>query len=341
MILVIFGAGASYDSVHSRPPAQYTRSKLPDRLPLANELFLDGAIFQRTVAKFPQCHPIIPYLQNPDTTETIEHRLELFQTEANRDPVRMRQLAAIRFYIQSAIAEYESAWDKVSGGITNYVALLDQIRRTLHPGDEVCLVTFNYDRMLERAMISLGIEIKTINDYIADSTYKLYKLHGSVNWARVVDDPVLSVARTSSDYVRRILIEKADKLTLSNQFRIIPTPSTVKEKDLALFPAIAIPTQTKRIFECPDEHLQSLQALLPKVTKIVIIGWRATEHHFLNLLKASIKSHVPVCTVASKLQDAEDIFVNLYRSQLLIQKYPIDGGFTQFVLRRQAEGFLQ
>jgi hypothetical protein len=42
MIMVIFGAGASYDSVPSRPPRGLNaRQFLPNRPPLASELFLD------------------------------------------------------------------------------------------------------------------------------------------------------------------------------------------------------------------------------------------------------------------------------------------------------------
>jgi hypothetical protein len=63
MILVIFGAGASYDSIPSRPPSQYIRAQLASRLPLAKELFLTRGVFSETLSYYPQCHPIVPYLQ--------------------------------------------------------------------------------------------------------------------------------------------------------------------------------------------------------------------------------------------------------------------------------------
>lgn len=62
MILVIFGAGASYDSVPSKPPAKVPRAQHPSRLPLASELFLDTGVFADSLTRFPQCHPIVPYL---------------------------------------------------------------------------------------------------------------------------------------------------------------------------------------------------------------------------------------------------------------------------------------
>jgi hypothetical protein len=40
MFMVIFGAGASYDSVASRRPSAYPRQMIISRPPLAKELFL-------------------------------------------------------------------------------------------------------------------------------------------------------------------------------------------------------------------------------------------------------------------------------------------------------------
>jgi hypothetical protein len=59
MILVIFGAGASFDSVPSRPPKNYPRESLQSRPPLAAELFLDNELCNNGLGRFPQCHPII------------------------------------------------------------------------------------------------------------------------------------------------------------------------------------------------------------------------------------------------------------------------------------------
>jgi hypothetical protein len=86
MILVVFGAGASFDSAPSRPPNQYPRGTLPNRPPLANELFLpDEGVLSGSLRYFPECHPIIPYLQAA-SSQTIEQRLERLQSEGEDDP---------------------------------------------------------------------------------------------------------------------------------------------------------------------------------------------------------------------------------------------------------------
>ena len=98
MILVILGAGASYDSVPSKPPSitTYDRTRLPNRPPLANELFADTPIVNDTLALFPECHPIVPYLQNLPQGSTIESVLEGLQAESEADLFRKRQLVAVR-----------------------------------------------------------------------------------------------------------------------------------------------------------------------------------------------------------------------------------------------------
>lgn len=96
MILVILGAGASYDSVPAKLPdeAAYVRERLPSRPPLADELFLDINPFAAALERFEDCHQIVTYLRKPDKGRTIEQKLELLRAEEADDPKRKRQLAA-------------------------------------------------------------------------------------------------------------------------------------------------------------------------------------------------------------------------------------------------------
>jgi hypothetical protein len=97
MMMVIFGAGASYDTVPSRQPSTYNRSALPSRPPLANELFLTTGLFAESLRRFRKASPIVPYLQADNPEVTIEHRLEVLQAEGEAiqsGNVKLRQSAS-------------------------------------------------------------------------------------------------------------------------------------------------------------------------------------------------------------------------------------------------------
>jgi hypothetical protein len=125
MLLIVFGAGASYDSVPSRNPRSY--SGLERRPPLANQLFDDRALFTDVMKSWPQCQPIIPYLRNLPSGVSLERRLEELQNEAPSYPARYSQLAAVRYYLQLMLQQCERFWLDDARGITNYKTLLDEV----------------------------------------------------------------------------------------------------------------------------------------------------------------------------------------------------------------------
>src|SRR5438105_2029867 len=68
MLMVIFGAGASYDSDPTRPSANYVLPT-PHRPPLANQLFDNRPEFAHDLSYFPECIPIVPLLRHADAIE--------------------------------------------------------------------------------------------------------------------------------------------------------------------------------------------------------------------------------------------------------------------------------
>jgi len=83
-----------------------------------------------------------------------------FQPPSASSPRPYHQLAAVRFYLQFMLGECEHNWiDQVvneAGGATNHQALLGQIEawRLQHPEQQICIVTFNYDTMIERTQVA-------------------------------------------------------------------------------------------------------------------------------------------------------------------------------------------
>ncbi|MGA3061852.1 MAG: hypothetical protein ABSD90_01350 [Methylocystis sp.] len=341
MIMVIFGAGASFDAVPSRPPWAYPREMLDSRLPLATELFLDLELFTGWVANFPQCKPIIPYLRSIPPGVTLEHVLENLQEEGKTDPERLRQIAAIRYYLQCVIWECENRWNSVAHGITNYVTLLDQLRRSRTTSDPVLLVTFNYDRMIESTLSSVDISIRELPDYIRHDSFKLFKLHGSVHWAREIENPVANINEMNNWNVANNLISIAPDINITDRFRIVDHHPTGKVGDIPLFPAIAIPVETKINFECPSSHLDCLRAFLGKVTKVLTVGWAAQEQHFLKLLREHLTEEIHVKVVAGNIPDGEQALDRVRGAGIRLIAEPPAAGFTEYAVSREAELFLK
>jgi hypothetical protein len=106
MLLVIVGAGASFDSVHQLPPNKYALEPLSFqnqrlnheafRPPLAYQLFEDRELFRNFMNTFHQFKALVPRLRS--TTVPIEKQLAMFEEQGKDFPLRYQQIAAIRYY---------------------------------------------------------------------------------------------------------------------------------------------------------------------------------------------------------------------------------------------------
>ncbi len=343
MLTVIFGAGASYDSDPSYPPGLSSNESV--RLPLANELFLDRPIFSEALRHFPQCHEIIPYLRTPRNNMSVEQVLEQLQGEAQHHPVRQKQLAAVRFYLHLMLWDCVRHWKDLTRNITsNYRSLLDQIERWRSVYQRVCLVTFNYDTLLDTAFSQFGKQITTMSDYVSGEKYKLIKVHGSMNWAREVITPIDALAAGNVWDVANELIDRAASLEISGNYHIVtshPIGLLTEPKRMPLFPALAIPVQKKYAFECPQDHLEQLRQCLLQTTKLLVIGWRGVESHFVDLLRRTIPSGTPGLVVAGRKANAQEVVDRLCRDVMGVDWTTADSGFTEFIINRTGDGFLR
>jgi hypothetical protein len=173
--------------------------------------------------------------------------------------------------------------------------------------------------MLEEAMGRvLRLQIKDMNSYHSRENYTLFKLHGSVNWGLEVDG--LKHPGNSAPYPYQNLIDLMTPGSphLTKRYRLCdremgPTPDRV-----VVFPALSIPVEKKDEFSCPSEHVTALKGMLPNVTKMITIGWRATEAEFLNMLRDSrsavisgIRPTVELLVVTGSKDGAEQTVNNL------------------------------
>jgi SIR2-like protein len=342
MLMIIFGAGASYDAIPSRPAPSY----LADRLPLANELFADRPNFMHWTDQFPQCKPIIPRLQHVPEGATVESVLERLQAEESQYPERRRQLTAIRFYLQCMIYFTEHAWTGIGRDITNYKTLFDDI--LCWRKEATLVVTFNYDLMIETALRAFDVHINSLPDYISDQRFKLIKLHGSVNWVRQVVNPIIDLQNRTQENVAQELIERAAEIKYGPYHNVVGNPphGYVDYRQggapaiCAAYPALAIPVEIKKDFDCPKEHLQALEHFIPQVTKILVIGWRGAEKAFRELLE-KLPEEPPVMVVSPGEVD-ETIAKMREVTRLTKARFQsLNSTFTDFIVNRRGEAFLK
>jgi hypothetical protein len=356
MLMVILGAGASFDSapayrlVYSGGgnsnfgvSASPRDDGGPWRPPLAKDLFLDRHhALGEIVGKYPKLTHILPYLREPSNGRSVEQMLESLQEEGKGNPESQREFASVRFYLCDLLHKVTEEWSSRTNGVTNYAPLVRDILRFNNSGEQVCLVTFNYDLLLERALYTFDFKRRLPEDHLdSHPILKLFKLHGSVDWSRIVELP------EGTRLLPQHLIEQAHTIRLSDKFVLANSTSPYDMHNFGkpIFPAIAIPVQTKteQYFECPITHRTSLAGMLKDITKILIIGWQAREAHFLEMLRSNIPRLRHVMVVGGNASDAEttlryfvdQVGVSISTDNVFVGQ----GGFTNFIVNQEGQEF--
>src|SRR5215470_4694031 len=126
MLLVIFGAGASYDSAPRHDPLAAGPSR-PWRPPLTDHLFDERPEFGRDITNYPRILPLVAQLAQSTANDSFEATLSRLADEADEYPPRQNDLVAFRYFLQQLIWECDYKWQYECHAITNYLALLDRI----------------------------------------------------------------------------------------------------------------------------------------------------------------------------------------------------------------------
>lgn len=278
--------------------------------------------------------------------ETVEGALEDLLLKAKNYPRGLQQLLAVRYYLQEILWGCSVRWKQTVQGVTNYKTLLDQIERAHEGSEPVCLVTFNYDTLLEDTLNGFDLEIKKLAHYTKRHRfYRVFKLHGSVNWAHLIRNAIRGPHADSPIAIAQEWIRRAAELDISDDYELCSgggVISTIEGKPA--IPAIAIPVGKTKDFECPPSLIEELKALLPLTTKVLVIGWRAAEQHFLDLLRTCLPRGVYLHIVSGSLADAEETQIRICRALMNSRPTQVStdaNGFSDFMLSGNAETFLR
>jgi hypothetical protein len=332
MLMVVFGAGASYDCVPAETKATMNQDYRP---PLAKDLFQNRPAFSERLNAYRYISSVVPRLRRLERSGgNIEDELEKLRAEGQRHEPTQWALNAIRFYLRDILTACGDTWHEQALGGTFYaemIRILDMWRPS--HGEPIVFVTFNYDTLLEAGIrTALNIDLgKTsehdsrLTTYVARPDYQLFKLHGSVNWEVAVPSGSfsdLTGVRTLDELIRRTNVVPTDSFAYPGMFA---------SENIAAYPAIAIPLQNKSDsdFACPTFHQQKLKEVLPKVTRLITIGWRGAERHFLELLAGQMTSLRRGWAVSYDIKGAGETAANLATVGIAVE--PLSGGFSGFV----------
>ncbi len=194
----------------------------------------------------------------------------------------------------------------------------------------------------ERALPTLGVAIDSLDSYVADPAYKLVKPHGSLNWSHQIATQGITDLANQPEAIAAWLIAHAPEVAPAPQFSfskeaIFALRPNTNPPDV-LWPAIALPVAGKAEFECPEPHMNALDACIPKVSKLLTIGWRGAEQHFLKRLVGKIPV-VSALVVGRDRNDAGEIVATLNGAGRSGRINPAEGGFTES-LRKEIPAFL-
>jgi hypothetical protein len=273
MLLLVFGAGASYGSAAGqsirKPPLAAQLTEYPD-----------------IAAKHPASRAVIDYLDRTvmDGTTSLEEGLASFAALAEHSSDRMTQLTAFRFYLCEVIQDATRMWLSATHGRTYYLSLFNYLLEWQERSKEpIRIVTFNYDTLIENALRSLFIDWR-FNDaasYVSRGDWTLMKLHGSITWSRAIASDIAEgrINEERAMAAANLLASPGREFVIENALN----PSQYTEQ--ILFPALAVPMAHKTSFECPQLHIEALESCIPDTTRVLLCGWRAAEDHMVQLLQ--------------------------------------------------------
>lgn len=338
MLLVIVGAGASYDSVLDRP----LDALQPDtsRFPLADELFEPRSPFLAIMSNVPQVRQVAQLLHHRPKGQSVEDVMAALLEEGREYSRRLSQLAAIRFYLQAIIEHVESAWGSHLVP-NNMETLVDQIERFRGDREPAMFVTFNYDRLIEHAVAAFQPAFRTLQDYVRPQRMSVIKLHGSIDWVRPFDHPASAFEIDGPWGAARIIAENISRLRRPGDIQIQCEPPNSLYKDCLAVPAIAVPLRQKAEFQCPPEHVAHLRTKLMSVRAILTIGWRGAEEPFLQLLRENTRQLIDVLCVAKDHFDAAETVERLGTCLRDANFKTFSGGFSRLISERGADALLR
>ena len=328
--LIILGAGASYDYIKLSQRTEPIALKNKFRPPVTKNLFHPR--FDRIIKGWSNISDLAASmnadLQNQK--KDFESILLNYQVKSVKNGDRKKQLIDLLFYLQNLFKNISHEY----GGqpANNYRALIQEVKDGF---GKACIVTFNYDLLLEEAL-SKPLDMDKYNS----GDIKYIKAHGSCNWVYPFDDITQRSSRIGKSRDFLIAHPEYPEKNQQNFKPEIYIGKDYEEGDNFYYPAIAIPLPGKTGFICPKTHLSALEECLPEVDRILCIGWRANDSHLINLLEKYLKNNVALMVVNHSHDGAKYVFEKFANIKNVVSKSSYEG-FSNFMGSDECKTFFE
>ena len=342
-LLVILGAGASFDAVSDL--------SLDRRPPLTNGLVSDSNLTRAVLQKYPRATPVYDYLNREikgsswgDKAQSLEGSLRRYQSLAHANPLVTSHMSAFRFYLRDLLFDASKNVVQQRSRVTNFVTLAREcVQWSRETGRIVCFVSFNYDPLLEWGLQQVDrFEPLNLADYVAGPNYYVVKPHGSIlwNWPDTSQEFGYDIQALSH------AIEDGDPDNLPNPPIITSATSTNlvsvgAAKRYSYYPAIALPYDTGKNFVWPkeqDDLFADPKLLTTETTfssgifgRVLSIGWRGSEPHFLERLRRLLAPSADFWTVTQGDRSHDEVVDALKSLSPYAGVVYREGGFSTFL----------
>jgi hypothetical protein len=182
-------------------------------------------------------------------------------------------------------------WDYDTGrGFTAQPDSYDRLINAALRLDEVTFVTLNYDDLFDRRLF-IHSALDSMESYLgADRNWALIKLHGSINWGRIVLNAPSQIAPTDP-FLAQTFANLGDTIEVDDNvsLRLQPDIRQVRfdEEPFRLYyPALSVPLGTEDELVCPDQHVNYLKDITGhyEPLDVLVIGYSGLDQEALNLL---------------------------------------------------------
>jgi len=291
MLVIVVGAGASHDCVSDGVNRQHYGPSSNYQPPIVTGLFNTGNskisdVLSEYAAANRASADIQAAISSNDNSFTLE---QYIREKLKNSRIAAKRLSYIEMplYLQHLLFEFGQKY-------TQHPDAYQRLANKVFDFEKPLVISLNYDTIFDKQLLDHR-SLQTLDDYLSDDDVSLIKLHGSVNWGRIVNDengvPLGQV--DAFDNYKSTIRGLADRLAGQlGDIELRPISNTLKDirvdddDEFIYYPALSVPIGEEDEIVCPTSHDQKLASSLEAASMIdlLFIGYSGNDKEVMNRL---------------------------------------------------------